>query len=162
MSASLDGTANHMILVVGATIGFLVTMSAAIISKIDVKFVNFDVISLMTLTGIAVNILAVVVFLLVRRVRDYYILMGSPRFFTSKGRVNKEELFRLSQFDEESLDLQIIEELANAISQNMNLNRKKNIRITIGEILFVSGVALLLISLAIQFDAMLESIVIGR
>jgi hypothetical protein len=146
-SSSLDGAANNMILVVGATIGFLVTLSSAIIFRISPKFPYFESIIILMLIGIIVNIAAVIVFLLVRRIRNYQHVMSGDIF------MDRNNLDKLIAYDEENLEKHIILSYVATVYHNQSLNSKKSGTITTGESLFVSGVIILLVSLALQLIA---------
>jgi hypothetical protein len=100
--------------------------------------------------GLTITIAAVIVFLLVRRIRNYNLVMSGHLFLNPSGNIDHSRLNELAAYDEANLEKRIIVSYIQAISHNDELNSKKSKIITVGEIMFVAGVIFLLVSLGIQ------------
>jgi hypothetical protein len=152
---SLDDTASSMILIVGTTTGFPLTLAAAILVKLNPKYEFFRVSVVLLLAGIVINIIAIYLFLLVPRIRSYLVIMGYHVFFGPEEILKEDILHQFETAEPKALNNNLIYSYMEALKTNSKLNNNKSEKIGLGQIMFFVGVAVIIISTGFQLFAFL-------
>lgn len=118
---SIDQSSVNMILIIGATIGFLITLSATLLVKIGSDYHYQYILIIILIVGIILNIVAIFFLLYVKRIRSY-------------AYISAQRLSEIGQDPKYSIDIiykQLILTYENVIENNEHLNNIKSRRIWI-------------------------------
>jgi hypothetical protein len=155
---SLDQTAANMILIIGASIGFLMTLSAALLVRIGENYLYSQHLYFMLIIGIILSLVAIIFFLLVRRERGYTVVLGIEAVSDSALPTAESILSSSTSYDVENLRGKLIKAYLKSTHRNYEVNKKKNKIIDIGESFFVSSLTLIIISVIFQLHALMQVI----
>ncbi|HET7148526.1 MAG TPA: hypothetical protein VFI73_08525 [Candidatus Nitrosopolaris sp.] len=120
---SLDDTASNMILIIGTTTGFLLTLAAAILVKLNPKYEFFSVAVVLLLAGIVINIVAIYLFLLVPRIRSYRMIMGYKVFFGPEESPREDILHQFESAEPKALNNNLIYSYMEALKKKFRVKQ---------------------------------------
>jgi hypothetical protein len=162
---SLDTKATTMITISATTTSLLIGFATALLSRIDTHFFFFNHVAILLGGGLILTIVSIVIFLISARPRGYFEALSSKIFFRPESKKRKIEEFedldrnKLEQFVHASPDKFMryrIEEYLIVIRKNSRVNESRYRMIYIGELVFVANIVVILISIMLQLQAVLQ------
>jgi hypothetical protein len=153
---TLDQTAANMLLIIGASIGFLMTLSAALLVKIQ-NYPFLEHLYFVLIAGIILSIAAIISFLFVRKETKYTVVIGIESVLESTLPSAESIISSVISYDIENLRNKLIKAYLKSIHGNYEVNKKKNKIIDLGEVLFVLSITLIMISVILQLHALMQA-----
>ena len=162
---SLDTKATTMITISATTTSLLIAFATALLSRIKTDFPFFNYVAILLVVGLILTIVSIVIFLISARPRGYFSALTTQLYF-KRGKeggyidIDQERLNQIIYLRPDVFTKDRIKEYLLLIQKNSIVNEVRTRIIYKGELVFVANIVVILISIMLQLQAVLQGYII--